>query len=198
MLTCGASLLYLTGQIYKLIIMTNQSATSVAFETLIDNFGEDLLLDFYQDLKEAMDIIKSSFTPKKSGVMGWVSKKIRDENKVQYENMRIIGIAESLKIRADGLILIYSPKILKLKEVLNMIKGEKFPVLSCEASNEILRTYSNVAVQENLIRIQYFDTLVDNLKKVSATIKVLIQQMQLEQDITETLNAINLKKDINK
>ena len=62
--------------------MNKQSAASVAFETLVDNFGEELILQFFEELKESLEEIKNEFTPKQSGFMGWVYTKIKDENQV--------------------------------------------------------------------------------------------------------------------
>ena len=92
----------------------------------------------------------------------------------------------------------FNPKLSKLSEILAKIKEEKAPQLSCEASTELMRTYLNVSVQENLIRINYFDTLIENLKKISATLSIVIQQMQMQQNISELLESFNIKKAINK
>lgn len=178
--------------------MNKQSAASVAFETLVDNFGEEIILQFFQELKDALDEIKEDFTPKQSGLKGWLYAKIKDENQVSYENTRLISLAEHLKTKADSLIGIYAPKLEKLMTVLDKIKQEAAPQLSCQASTELIRTYMNIAVQENLIRLDYFDTLIMNLKKVSDTLVVVIKQMQMQQDISELLNSLIVTKAINK
>ena len=56
----------------------------------------------------------------------------------------------------------------------------------------------NVAVQENLIRVNYFDTLIMNLRKISDTLVVVIKQMQTQQDISELLNSLIVMKAMNK
>lgn len=178
--------------------MVTENTTSVAFETLVDNFGEELILDFFEELRQTLEEIKEDFTPKQSGLRGWINTRIRDESKISYENTRLIGLAESLKNKADSLIIMFNPKLSKLSEILAKIKDEQAPKLSCEASAELMRTYLNVSVQENLIRINYFDTLIQNLKKISATLAIVIQQMQMQQNISELLESFNIKKAINK
>lgn len=178
--------------------MITENTTSVAFETLVDNFGEELILDFFEELRQTLEEIKEDFTPKQSGLRGWINTKIKDENKISYENTRLIGLAESLKHKADSLIIMFSPKLSKLSEILAKIKDEKTPKLSCEASTELMKTYLTVSVQENLIRINYFDTLIENLKKISATLSIVVQQMQMQQNISELLESFNIKKAINK